>query len=128
MENAAVLADELLNHDLHLVSGGTDNHLILINLTDRDVTGKAVEVALDKAGITVNKNTVPFETKSPFVTSGIRIGTPAVTTRGFGPDEMKKIAAWINEVVDNVEDEKVLSRIRGEVLELCGKYPLYAGF
>lgn len=128
VENAAVLADELLNHDLHLVSGGTDNHLILINLTDRDVTGKAVEVALDKAGITVNKNTVPFETKSPFVTSGIRIGTPAVTTRGFGPDEMKKIAAWINEVVDNVEDEKVLSRIRGEVLELCGKYPLYAGF
>jgi glycine hydroxymethyltransferase len=128
VENAAVLADELLSHDLHLVSGGTDNHLILINLTNRNVTGKAVEAALDKAGITVNKNTVPFETQSPFVTSGIRIGTPAVTTRGFGSDEMKKIAAWINDVVDNVENEKVLSRIRGEVLELCGKYPLYAGF
>jgi glycine hydroxymethyltransferase len=128
VENAAVLADELLSHDLRLVSGGTDNHLILINLTNRNVTGKAVEAALDKAGITVNKNTVPFETQSPFVTSGIRIGTPAVTTRGFGSDEMKKIAAWINDVVDNVENEKVLSRIRGEVLELCGKYPLYAGF
>lgn len=127
IENAAVLAEELKQHNFHLVSGGTDNHLILINLTSRGVTGKAVEAALDKAGITANKNTVPFDTQSPFITSGVRIGTPAVTTRGFGVAEMKQIAKWIDDVVTNVENEKVLERIRSEVLELCGKYPLYAG-
>lgn len=127
IENAAVLAEELKQHNFHLVSGGTDNHLILINLTSRGVTGKAVEAALDKAGITANKNTVPFDTQSPFITSGVRIGTPAVTTQGFGVAEMKQIAKWIDDVVTNVENEKVLERIRSEVLELCGKYPLYAG-
>jgi glycine hydroxymethyltransferase len=127
VKNAASLAEALLKHDFHLVSGGTDNHLILINLTSRGVTGKALETALDKAGITVNKNTVPFDTQSPFITSGVRIGTPAVTTRGFGSSEMEQIASWMDEVAKNVENDKVLSRIRAEVLDLCGKYPLYAG-
>ena len=127
VKNAASLAEALLKHDFHLVSGGTDNHLILINLTSRGVTGKALETALDKAGITVNKNTVPFDTQSPFITSGVRIGTPAVTTRGFGSSEMEQIASWMDEVAKHVENDKVLSRIRAEVLDLCGKYPLYAG-
>lgn len=125
VENAATLAEELLKRDFHLVSGGTDNHLILLNLTNKGVTGKAAQIALDEAGITVNKNTVPFETLSPFVTSGIRIGTPAVTTRGFGKEEMVKIADWISKVVSSPEDESVLKQVRSEVLEVCAAKPLY---
>ncbi|MDD4837023.1 MAG: serine hydroxymethyltransferase [Dethiosulfovibrio sp.] len=125
VENASTLAEELLKRDFHMVSGGTDNHLILLNLTNKGVTGKAAQIALDEAGITVNKNTVPFETLSPFVTSGIRVGTPAVTTRGFGKDEMAKIADWIDRVVSNVEDQAVLKQVRSEVLEACASKPLY---
>lgn len=128
VRNARAFAEALLKRDFHLVSGGTDNHLILINLTNRDVTGKDLEKALDRAGITVNKNTVPFETKSPFVTSGIRIGTPAVTTRGFGEPEMDLLAGWIDRTARNIENEAELARIRAEVMELCGRFPLYAGF
>lgn len=126
--NAGSLGEALLKRDFRLVSGGTDNHLILVNLINKDVTGKDLEIALDKAGITVNKNTVPFETRSPFITSGIRIGTPAVTTRGFGGAEMDMLAGWIDRTVKNLEDEKGLAKIRAEVLELCGKYPLYAAY
>lgn len=125
--NAKTLAEELLSLDYHLVSGGTDNHLILVNLAGKGVTGKAAEAALDKAGITVNKNTVPFDTQSPFVTSGIRVGTPAATTRGFGADDMKQIARWIDRAVRNVENEAELAAINAEVLESCKRHPLYPG-
>ncbi len=127
LSNAKRLAQELMNRGFHLVSGGTDNHLMLINLTNRGVTGKAAQIALDQAGITVNKNTVPFETLSPMVTSGIRIGTPAVTSRGFGEDEMVQIASWIDRVIGHVEDQKVLAEIREEVRDLCSAKPLYPG-
>ncbi len=126
--NAKALADALLSRDFHLVSGGTDNHLILINLTNRGVTGKAAEAALDKAGVTVNKNAVPFDTQSPMVTSGIRIGTPAVTTRGLREGDMKTLASWIDRTIRNIDDEAALATIRAEVLELCSRHPLYADF
>ncbi|HBG13745.1 MAG TPA: serine hydroxymethyltransferase [Synergistaceae bacterium] len=126
--NAKALADALLKRDFRLVSGGTDTHLILVDLTNRGVTGKDMETALDKAGITVNKNTVPAETRSPFVTSGIRIGTPAVTTRGFKEAEMDILAGWIEITAKNVGNEEVLSAVRAEVLELCGRFPLYEGY
>lgn len=126
--NAAALAEALLRRGFTLVSGGTDNHLILVNLNNKGITGKDLEVALDKAGITVNKNTVPFETRSPFVTSGIRVGTPAVTTRGFREAEMDLLAGWIEETVKQAESEKGLEAIRAQVLDLCGKFPLYAGY
>ena len=126
--NAKALADALLKRDFRLVSGGTDTHLILVDLTNRGVTGKDMETALDKAGITVNKNTVPAETRSPFVTSGIRIGTPAVTTRGFKEAEMDILAGWIDITANNVGNEEVLSAVRAEVLELCGRFPLYEGY
>jgi len=126
--NASAFAKSLKDHNFRLVSDGTDNHLILIDLTDRGVTGKDLEVALDKAGITVNKNTVPSETRSPFVTSGIRVGTPAVTTRGFGEEEMGQLAEWLDRVASNIDDESILTEVRNEVLELCNKFPLYEGF
>lgn len=128
VSNAAAFAEALLRRGFTLVSGGTDNHLILVNLNSKCITGKDLEIALDKAGITVNKNTVPFETRSPFVTSGIRIGTPAVTTRGFKEAEMDLLAGWIEETVKQAESEKGLAAIRAQVLELCGKFPLYAGY
>jgi len=125
LKNALVLAEALMSYDFNLVSGGTDNHLMLIDLRNKGVTGKATQNALDEAGITLNKNAVPFDTQSPFITSGVRIGTPAVTTRGFKEAEMKQIAKWINEAVSNIEDKAVLSRVRSEVLELCKKFPIY---
>ncbi|MDP4145552.1 MAG: serine hydroxymethyltransferase [Bacillota bacterium] len=123
VKNAKVLADELIKYNFRLVSGGTDNHLILIDLTNKDITGKDAEKLLDSVGITVNKNTIPFETKSPFITSGIRIGTPAVTTRGFKEDAMKEIAYLINYVIEN--RDKDLTEARNRVTELCSKYPIY---
>ncbi|HOI82335.1 MAG TPA: serine hydroxymethyltransferase [Synergistales bacterium] len=126
--NAKALAEALLKRDFRLVSGGTDTHLILVDLTNRGITGKDMETALDKAGITVNKNTVPAETRSPFVTSGIRIGTPAVTTRGFKEAEMDILAGWIEITANNAGNEEVLSAVRAEVLELCGRFPLYGGY
>lgn len=125
VKNAKALADEMLSQDFHLVTGGTDNHLILVDLTKNGISGKDAEIALDKAGITVNKNTVPNETKSPFVTSGVRIGSPALTTRGMKEGEMKQIAKWIGKVVSNWSDEKALSGIRSEVRGLCQQFPIY---
>jgi glycine hydroxymethyltransferase len=127
-KNAAVLAEELMRRDFRLVSGGTDNHLILVNLAGRGLTGRVMEQALDKAGLTVNKNSVPFDPQPPMVTSGIRLGTPAVTTRGFGPDEMVKIAEWVGRVARNPEDEAEIARIKGEIAELCKAFPLYPDF
>lgn len=126
VKNAAVLAEELKGHGFRLVSDGTDNHLMLLDLREEDYTGKDAEEALDKAGITVNKNTVPFETRSPFITSGVRIGTPAITTRGMGEEEMKQIARWIKEVLGHRGDESFLSRIKGQVRELCERFPFYS--
>lgn len=121
--NAKVLAAELSNYGFRIVSGGTDNHLILIDLGSKGVTGKEAEKLLESVGITVNKNTIPFETLSPFVTSGIRIGTPAVTTRGFKEEEIKKIAYLINAAFENKDGN--LDKIKEEVSELCKQFPLY---
>ena len=123
IKNAKTLADELIKYGFNLVSGGTDNHLILIDLRNKGITGKELEERLDNIGITVNKNSVPFDTERPMITSGIRIGTPAVTTRGFKEGEMKKIAKLINMTVDNYEDKK--EEIKKEVEEICAKFPLY---
>ncbi len=121
--NAKVMAESFLADGLTLVSGGTDNHLILVDVGAAGSTGKAVSQALDQAGIIVNKNAIPFDTRSPFVTSGIRIGTPGVTARGMGGDEMKQIAKWIHAVIRAPEDEAALRRIRGEVEALCSQFP-----
>lgn len=126
VKNAKALAATLIEKGYDLVTGGTDNHLILVDLSNRDVTGKDGEIALDKAGITVNKNTVPNEKRSPFVTSGIRIGTPALTTRGMKESEMKLIGAWIAEVLEKPQDEALLNKIHNQVRELCKKFPIYA--
>ena len=123
VKNAKVLSEELIKYGFNLVSGGTDNHLILIDLRNKGITGKELEERLDSVGITVNKNAVPFDTEKPMITSGIRIGTPAVTTRGFKEEEMKDIAKLINLTVEEYEDKK--EEIRKEVSRICEKYPLY---
>ncbi len=123
--NAKALAEGLLAAGFQLVTGGTDNHLILLDLSDRDLTGKDAEIALDKAGITVNKNTVPNEKRSPFVTSGVRLGTPALTTRGMKESEMKLIAGWIAQVLKSPTDESKLGEIHASVRELCQSFPIY---
>lgn len=125
LENARTMSDELKSKGYHIVSGGTDTHLFLMSFIDEDYSGKKVEKALDKAGITVNKNTVPFDTRKPFVTSGIRVGTPAVTTRGMGVEEMKVIAGFIDKAIQNMTDEDILAGIAKEVKALCDKFPLY---
>jgi len=124
--NAQTLAGELTDAGYHLVSGGTDNHLMLVDLTAQDITGKDAEIGLDKGGITVNKNTVPFETRSPFVTSGVRLGTPALTTRGMKSDDMRKVAKWIVAILENLDNESRLTEIRLEVEKFAGQFPLFA--
>ncbi len=126
LRNAQALAKALEARGLRLVSGGTDNHLMLVDLTGRDLTGKAAEEALDRIGITVNKNTIPFETRSPFVTSGIRIGTAAVTTRGFKEPEMELVADLIDRTLMKDQAEAEFDRISDQVRELTGRYPLFA--
>ena len=123
VKNAKVLSEELVKLGFNLVSGGTDNHLMLIDLRNKGITGKELEERLDDVGITTNKNSVPFDTEKPMITSGIRIGTPAATTRGFKEEEMIKIAQLINMTVENYEDKK--EEIRAEVAAICAKYPLY---
>lgn len=125
VKNAKALAEEMLSLGFKLVTGGTDNHLILVDLSEREITGKVAENALDEAGITVNKNTVPNEKRSPFVTSGVRIGTPALTTRGMGPAEMKQVAKWIGQVLNNPEDSALKKRIHDDVKQLCKQFPIY---
>jgi len=125
IKNAKTLADELMKFEFDVVSGGTDNHLMLIDLSNKNISGKKAENALERAGITVNKNMVPFDTKSPFVTSGIRIGTPAVTTRGMKENEMKRIAEIINTAIVNSEDETKLDGLVNKVKDLCSGFPLY---
>ena len=126
VDNAKTMADEFITRDYQLVSGGTDTHVILIDLTNKDITGKAAEESLEKAGITVNKNMIPFDEKSPFITSGIRIGTPAITTRGMQRDDMKKIVSLIDVVLKNPNEDQKLSSVKAEVKELCKSFPLYS--
>ena len=126
IKNATALAEGLKAHGFRLVSGGTDNHLMLVDFSGTEMTGKIAEEALDKAGITVNKNTVPFETRSPFVTSGIRIGTPAATTHGLKEAEMKEVAGFIADALANCTDEAKLAAINGRVNSLMRRFPLYA--
>ena len=126
LRNTVTLGEELKNAKFNLVSGGTDNHLLLVDLTSKDITGKDAEHALDAAGITVNKNTVPFETRSPFVTSGIRIGTPALTTRGFREQDMVKVAGWIDAAIANAGNETRLAEISKEVAVFARQFPLFA--
>jgi len=123
--NAHALAEELIRHGFRLVSGGTDNHLMLVDLTEKGITGKDAQEALDRAGITVNKNGIPFDTRGPQVTSGIRIGTPALTTRGMKEKEMGIIGQWIADVVHHIENEKKIEEVRNDVAKLCEQFPLY---
>jgi glycine hydroxymethyltransferase len=125
IKNAKVLAETLMNNGLRLVSGGTDNHLMLLDLTDQGITGLEAETALGKAAITVNKNTIPNETKSPFITSGLRIGTPAVTSRGMKEADMRLIGSWIASVIKDIKNEKNIRDIHGKVEALAGKFTLY---
>ena len=121
--NASTLAHELARLGFRLVSGGTDNHLMLVDVASRGVTGKIAEQALDAAGITVNKNMIPFDTRPPLDPSGIRIGTPALTTRGMREPEMRTIAGWIGEVLAHADDAKVQERVRGAVRDMCQQFP-----
>ena len=126
LENAKAMVEIFLDRGFHIVSGGTDNHLFLLDLISRGMTGKDADAALGRANITVNKNTVPNDPQSPFVTSGLRLGTPAMTTRGFGVEESKQIAGWICDVLDNLGDGSVEKEVQNKVIELCGRFPLYA--
>ena len=126
IKNAKALSAKLLEYDFDVTTGGTDNHLMLIDLTNKDLTGKQAEKSLELAGITVNKNMVPFDQRSPFVTSGIRVGTPALTTRGMKEKEMEKIAEIINTAIQNFDDEKKLEQLKANVKELASGFPLFA--
>jgi len=126
VENARALAKALIGNGFKIVSGGTDNHLMLVDLRSRGLTGKVAQISLDAAAITVNKNTVPKETQSPFVTSGIRVGTSAVTTRGMGENEMVRIAGLIDRVLAAPEDKNVAAMVRDDVHVLTREFPLYA--
>jgi glycine hydroxymethyltransferase len=123
VENAAALAAGLASRGFRIVTGGTDNHLVVVDVTSKGVTGKQLAQALDRAGIVLNYNPVPFDPRKPFDPSGVRIGTPAVTSRGMGKDAMSRIAEWIDRVTQSVTDEGALAKIAGEVKELCAKYP-----
>ena len=126
IDNAKAMANAFLSRDYDLVSGGTDTHVILIDLSKKAITGKAAEIALEKAGITVNKNMVPFDERSPFITSGIRIGTPAITTRGMTQDDMVKIVALIDKIIDKPNEEDNIISVKAEVNDLCNSFPIYS--
>ena len=124
--NAQAMAETFMSRDYNVVSGGTDNHLFLVDLVNRGLTGKAADAALGSAHITVNKNAVPNDPQSPFVTSGIRVGAPAMTTRGLMVSEARTLAGWMCDVLDHIEDKAVIARVRAQVTELCGRHPVYA--
>jgi glycine hydroxymethyltransferase len=126
VRNAKALAAHIASRGYRIVSGGTDTHLMLVDVFSKGINGKQAEQALDRAGITVNKNTIPFDQNPPFTPSGIRIGTPALTTRGMKEAEMQAIGTWITEVLDRVDDESVQRRVRKDVQELCERFPLYS--
>jgi len=125
IENAKALAESISEKGFRLVSGGTDTHLMLVDLRPKNITGKVAEEVLDKAGITVNKNTIPYDPEKPFIASGLRLGTPSLTTRGMGKEEMKKIASLIDKVITNYKDESIFTKVKEEVKELTSSFPLY---
>ena len=125
VNNAKTMADSLMGLDYDLVSNGTDTHVLLIDLTNKNISGKKAEIVLEAAGITVNKNMVPFDQRSPFVTSGIRIGTPAITTREMGEEEMKEIVRMIDSIIKDPENIENINRVKVEVINLCESYPIY---
>jgi len=125
-ENAKIMAEVLADRGYPIVSGGTENHLMLVSLIDHGITGKAADAALGSANITVNKNSVPNDPQSPFVTSGLRLGTPAITTRGFGHEETRLLTGWIADILDDIENEDTIERVKGQVLEICKRFPVYA--
>ncbi len=126
IDNAHVMAEVLNERGYPIVSGGTDNHLMLVSLIEKGITGKDADAALGRAYITVNKNAVPNDPESPFVTSGLRLGTPAITTRGFGVEETRVLSGWIADVLDDINNEETIDRVRGQVIELCRRFPVYA--
>ena len=125
LKNAKVMAEVLIERGYDIVSGGTENHLMLVSLIKQGITGKDADAALGRAYITVNKNSVPNDPQSPFVTSGLRLGTPAITTRGFREDETRQLTGWIADILDDLENEETIDRVRGQVLELCARFPVY---
>lgn len=125
VKNAKAMVKVLQERGYKIVSGGTENHLFLVDLIDKDITGKDADAALGRANITVNKNSVPNDPRSPFVTSGLRLGTPAVTSRGFGEAEVTALAGWICDVLDNINDDATIERVKGQVLDLCRRFPVY---
>ncbi len=125
VNNARAMAKTLKQRGFNIVSGGTENHLFLVDLVDKGITGKDAEARLGEAHITVNKNAVPNDPRSPFVTSGLRLGTPAVTSRGFGLEEVTQLAHWVADILDNMDDDEVLQRVRAQVTELCHRFPVY---
>ena len=127
VDNAKAMVEVFQERGYSIVSGGTDNHLFLLDLIDKNITGKDADAALGRANITVNKNSVPNDPRSPFVTSGLRLGTPAMTTRGFGVGEAKQLTGWICDVLENLEDDSVIQAVKTKVIELCGRFPVYEG-
>ena len=124
--NARAMAEVIMERGYKVVSGGTDNHLLLIDLIGREFTGKDADETLGRANITVNKNTVPNDPRSPFVTSGLRVGTPAITTRGFKEEETRELAGWMCDVLDSMGDEATVNRVKEHVLDICKRFPVYA--
>ena len=125
IDNAKLMSKTIMSRGIDVVTGGTENHIILVDLRSKNITGKDLEKALGNVNITVNKNSVPNDPKSPFVTSGIRLGTPAITTRGFKAKEVELISNWICDVILNMDDETKLKEIKSKVNDLCSKYPVY---
>ena len=126
LSNAKKMSERFMANDIDIVSNGTSNHMFLVNLIKNEVTGKELEAALGEAFITVNKNSVPNDPKSPFVTSGIRVGTPAVTRRGFKEAEVSQVADWITQIIKNLDDKNLISEIKDEVKNLCSNFPVYS--
>ena len=124
--NAKAMASIFDSRGYRIVSGGTDNHLMLVDLIDKGITGKAADAALGRANITVNKNAVPNDPQSPFITSGIRVGTPAITSRGFKEQEVREMTGWMCDVMDALEDEQVIEKVKENVKALCARFPVYA--
>ena len=125
IEKACFMAETLIERGHTIVSGCTDNHLLLLSLIGNDITGKEADAALSRANITVNKNTVPNDPRSPFVTSGLRLGTPAITTRGFGTEETRELTHWIADLLQDIHDDVMVQRVRSQVLQLCRNFPVY---
>lgn len=123
--NAKTMAQTFMDRGINIVSNGTENHMFLVDLIDKGITGKEADAALGRANITVNKNAVPNDPQSPFVTSGLRIGTPAATTRGFKEAEVTEVASWICDVIENIKDDKIIGEVKEKVKILCSKFPVY---